>query len=122
MASGILISFFPKQADARTSLWELNKKGFRRAAILHRSPGGEIHIFDFFTWTRIIGLIVSILVFTLAAFLLNLAGTTQFLFDRTLPLHTILLSGAITGTCVGLTWLRRSKFGIETKILDNYVQ
>jgi cyclic beta-1,2-glucan synthetase len=121
LTSGTLIGFFTKQADARSSLWALNKNGYRRAAILHRSPGGEIHIFDCFTLTRAIGLLASILFASLIAYLLNLTGFIQLLFARQLPLHTIILTGAIIGTFTGLVWIRRSKFGIETKILDNYI-
>ncbi len=120
MPPGILIGFFPKRTDARRCLWELNKKGFRRTAVLHRLPGGGVDIFDCFSWTRICTLFFFILFLILALFLAERSGALHAIFGRALPLHTIILSGIAGGAAIGLGWVRRSRFGVERRVLDRY--
>jgi len=119
--TGILISFFQNRSDARKCLWALNKKGFRRAAVLHRSSGGNIDILDCFKWTRIIGLLALTLGSGLVALFTDIGKLDLRLFGEDLPLHTLIVSGSIIGITLGLAWLKRSRFGIATRIIDQYV-
>ena len=48
MGVGILIGYFAKQDEARTALRLLAKKGFRRAALVHKAADGEVRTSNLF--------------------------------------------------------------------------
>lgn len=101
-------------------MWELGKHGFRRTAVLHRLPNGEIETTDFFTWTLLFGNILSSLIFALLAILIGLSGAFQLLTDGTPPLFILAIAGAVVGVVSGLALINRTRFGIERRILDRY--
>ncbi len=50
--AGILTAYFVKRDEARRALRKLGRRGFRRAALIHRGADARVHILDPFLWRR----------------------------------------------------------------------
>ena len=82
---GILVGYFSNRKDAGRALRVLGRKRFSRAALVHKTADGDVHIRDPFLWRR--GLAV-----TLAAILFGiLAGSAYLILDWSVPI----LGGAL---------------------------
>ena len=46
MEAGTLIGYFAERDEARRALRELQRKGFRRAALVPKTADGDVHIRD----------------------------------------------------------------------------
>ena len=46
MEAGTLIGYFAERDEARRALRELQRRGFRRAALVHKTADGDVHIRD----------------------------------------------------------------------------
>ncbi|MBI5586691.1 MAG: glycosyl transferase [Deltaproteobacteria bacterium] len=116
----MLLSFFTERREARRAIRKLRRQGFRRAALVHKTAAGEIQIQDPCRWRRALG---AALTAVLSGFLTGLAF---LLFDqpwpllsRSLPLPVLLLAGGLLGALGGGLWWRRSRIGVERKLLEN---
>ncbi len=123
MGIGILIGYFAKQDEARIALRKLAKKGFRRAALVHKDADGEIRMADPFR-RRAIGA-------TLAASLFGGIGAVAALLrygSQSLPVWNIstslmlILGCATSGALVAPLWLRRSRRAVEPGVLDDHAR
>src|SRR4030042_2806849 len=86
METGTLIGYFAERDEARRALRELQRRGFRRAALVHKTEDGEVHIRDPFLWRRALGATLTAIVFG------GLAGAAS------LVLHwpVLILSGSLS--------------------------
>src|SRR5208337_518918 len=121
MKSGILTAYFVRRDEAREALRALGRKGFHRAALIHKTAEGHVHTLDPFLWRRAIA----------AAFLAvvcgGLAGAASVFFRRSLqgmsmPVSiaaSIIAAGSI-GALFGWVWMRRSKLGVARKLLEDH--
>src|SRR4030042_1566446 len=63
MEAGTLIGYFAERDEARRALRELQRRGFPRAAWVHKTADGEIHIRDPFLWRRALGVTLTAIIF-----------------------------------------------------------
>ncbi len=121
MKSGILTAYFVRRDEARTALRTLGRKGFRRAAMIHKTADGRARTLDYFPRRRA-------LVAVLAAFLFGgLAGTAFLVFRFSWPglsvtssIEASIPAAALLGALLALLWMRRSKFGVGRGLLADY--
>jgi cyclic beta-1,2-glucan synthetase len=123
MKAGILISYFAERDEARRMLRELQKKGFRRAALVHKTVDGAIHLEDPFLWRRALGV-------TLTAMLCGgLAGIASLILHGLVPILSgslatliAILASGLLGAFLGGVWLRRSRYGVERWLLEDHAR
>jgi hypothetical protein len=121
MKSGILTAYFVRRDEARKALRALGKKGFRRAALIHKTADGRVRTLDPFVWRR------ACVVAFLAALFGALAGAALLLFQWSWPglsaalsIPASLLAAASLGGFFGWAWMRRSKLGVARKLLEDH--
>ena len=114
------MAYFAERHEARRAIRKLRGQGFRRAALVHKTAAGEVQTQDPFHRRRVFGTILSAILFG------GLAGLAFLALDRSWPLLnpslslpvSMLAAGLLGALCGGL-WLRRSKIGVERKLLEN---
>jgi hypothetical protein len=83
---GTLVGYFSNRKDAGRALRVLGRRRFLRAALVHKTADGDVHIRDPFLWRR--GLAA-----TLVAILFGvLAGSASLVLDWSVPI----LGGALS--------------------------
>ncbi|WP_243688809.1 glucoamylase family protein [Geotalea toluenoxydans] len=124
MDAGVIICYFAKQDESRNALRQLGRQGFRRTALIHKGKDGDIRLTDPFVWRRAVGAILVSLLFGVTG------GVGSFLLhwlqlipagNISTPL-TIILTSASIGAVAGLVWLRRSRYGIDHKIISDHAR
>jgi site-specific recombinase len=79
VGAGILVGYFSNRKDAGRALRVLERSRFLRAALVHKTADGDVHIRNPFLWRR--GLAA-----TLAAILFGvLAGSASLVLDWSVP-------------------------------------
>ncbi len=112
--SGILLSYFAKREEAGDALRKLKSKGFYRSAVLFRSSGGEVRSHDPFLRHRITtALVAAVLLGLLSAGASGIKGW---------PTPETGLIGAFSGLLLGWILYRRSRYGVESKVLKDYAR
>ncbi|MGB7538438.1 MAG: glucoamylase family protein [Anaerolineales bacterium] len=117
----ILAAYYAKKVDARKALWEMEKKGYIRTAVLHRPATGKVQVHDPFPAFRIL------LIILFAALFAVLAGLAFFLMRgqgfrpvEQYPVWAPFLAGGLAGLAFGLAAVRRSRNGIDRKVLAEH--
>ena len=120
MEAGTLIGYFAERDEARRALRELQRRGFRRAAWVHKTADGDVHIGDPFLWRRALGVTLTAILFG------GLAGVASLVLHWPVPilsgsLFTLvsIFAGGLIGTLFGGVWIRRSKYGVERRLLED---
>ena len=124
MDVGTLISYFANKQEARKALHKLARIGFRRAALVHKNMDGGVRTTDPFLWRRALVVTLSACLFGLGAGLATLFLQWTELFPG-LNLSTPLassLAGASIGALAGLLRLRRSRYGVESGIMQDHAR
>ena len=123
MEAGTLIGYFAERDEARRALRELRRRGFRRAAWVHKTADGEVHIRDPFLWRRAFGVTLTAIVFG------GLAGVASLVLHGPVPILSGSLSalvpifaGGLIGALLGGVWIRRSKYGVERRLLEDHAR
>jgi cyclic beta-1,2-glucan synthetase len=119
--AGILAAYFVRRDEARGALRELGRKSFRRAALIHKTADGRVHILDPFLWRR------ALAVTLLAVLFGGLAGAALLAFRWSWPGLSAILSIAASilaasslGALLGWVWMRRSRHGVERRLLADH--
>jgi cyclic beta-1,2-glucan synthetase len=118
-----LIGYFASQDEARKSLREIAKQGYKAAALLYKdSDRGAIHTVDPFSRRRAFGTSIAAILFggggLVVTFCLN--------WLQVLPARYIATSVAIVpvfvaiGVLAFLAWFRRESYGVNVGILRNH--
>jgi len=117
----ILAAYYPKNEDARKALWEMQKKGYIRTAVLHRSATGNVRVQDPFPSFRILWAVIFAALFSI------LAGLGHYLLRGSAilpaggyPAWLPILAGALFGLAFGWAAVRRTQFGIDRKVLAEH--
>src|SRR4030042_1629958 len=123
MEAGTLIVYFAERDEARRALRELQRRGFRRAAWVHKTADGDVRIRDPFLWRRALGATLTALLFG------GLGGVASLVLHWPAPILSGSLStlvsifaGGVIGTLFGGVWIRRSKYGVERRLLENHAR
>lgn len=120
---GTLTGSFVSRDAARKALRALGRRGYRRAALIHKTIDGRVRAWDPFPLRRFLGS-------TLGAILLGgLAGFASLVFHRTgpipsgAPLHLIpIMAGGSLGALFGAVWVRRSGYGVDRRFLESHAR
>ena len=110
----MLTASFAGQEEAAKAFRRLNKRGFRRIALLHKTPGGEIRARERFVLRSLVHALLG------AAFF----GAASFAASLLLEYSPLLI--CLVGGCAGflLGWMlnRRSRQGVEKKLLREHAR
>ncbi|MBU1546831.1 MAG: glycosyl transferase [Proteobacteria bacterium] len=121
MGVGILIGYFAKHDVARKAFRELARQDFRRAVLLRKGANGEVHVTNPFLWRRAYGVSLAVvlccMLVGLASLVLNRLG---LLADWQLFNPALFLAASAIGTLAALLWLRRSRYGVEAKVIRDH--
>jgi cyclic beta-1,2-glucan synthetase len=120
VGESVLVGFFANRKDADRALRALARRRFLRAALVHKTADGDVHIRDPFPWRRGLGA-------TLAAILFGvLAGSASLVLDWSVSIRggalsplILILASASVGALVGGVWTRRSKYGVERRLIED---
>jgi cyclic beta-1,2-glucan synthetase len=123
MEAGILISYFAKRDEARGALRELQRRGFRRAALVSKTADGDVRTWDPFLWRRAFG---ATLAFILCGVLAGVAFIGLYwpepILGGGLSALVPTLVGGFIGTLFAGVWIRRSKYGVERRLLEDHTR
>lgn len=118
-----LIGYFAQRDDARRALRKLQSKGFRRAALVHKTAAGEVQTRDPFRWRLFFGTILTATIFGgLAGLVFPVLPWPEPSPGRSLSLPISILTGGLIGALIAFFWIRRSKFGVERKLLKDHAR
>ncbi len=119
----LLAAYFLNDRNAEKAVWELEKNGLSRAAVLHRLSDGSVRVRDTFARLRLL------LIVLLAGLLSAAAGLLYSLLSRSAanpglsyPLWIPILAGAGLGAVFGGIGFRRSRYGIDRRVLAEHAQ
>ncbi|MDD2309838.1 MAG: glycosyl transferase, partial [Desulfuromonadaceae bacterium] len=124
MGVGTLIGYFANKQEARKALHKLARQGFSRAALVHKDMDGGVHTTDPFLWRRALEVTLSACLFGLGAGLAALLLQWTELFpgwSLSTPV-TVSVAGASIGALAGLLRLRRSRYGVESGIVQDHAR
>ena len=123
MKTGILIAYFIKHDEARKSFRKLLRQGYRRIALGTRHADTEVRIWDSFLRQRLFWSVLAFILFGVLAAAASLV--LQWTGSLSIEFGSSLLSGLIggfIGTLITLTWVRRSRFGVERGLLEDHMR
>ncbi|MGO8733327.1 MAG: GH36-type glycosyl hydrolase domain-containing protein [Terriglobia bacterium] len=123
MEAGILIGYFAKRDEARRALRKLQRTGFRRVALVSKTADGVVRTWDPFFWRRAFGVTLSFILFGVLAggAFVGLHGPKPSLNEALPALISTLLGGLIGALFAGV-WIRRSKYGVERRLLEDHTR
>lgn len=123
MNSGVLTAFFSKREDARRAFRKLDRREFRRLALIYKTEEGVISIHDRFLWHRIFGTVFSAILFILLLggpiLLIHLTDTYVIKAGFLYP-FLIVIAGI--GAFVGWFFANRSRLGINPDLPKQYAR
>ena len=121
MKAGILTAYFVGRDEARRALRDLGKRGFRRAALIHKTTGGQVHTMDPFVWRRALFAALFAAVAGALAAGVSLVLTWRWSAPIGGPSMAVwIATGALLGALLGLLWMRRSRHGVERQLLADH--
>ncbi|MGA2611431.1 MAG: glycosyl transferase, partial [Terriglobia bacterium] len=121
MEAGILIGYFAKRDEARRALRKLQRKGFRRAALVSKTADGDVRTLDPFLWRRAFGATLAFILFGVLAGVAFIGlHWPQPILSEVLPALISILVGGIIGALFAGVWIRRSKYGVERRLLEDH--
>jgi cyclic beta-1,2-glucan synthetase len=123
VGTGTLIAFFARRNEARSALRALQSKGFRRAALVHKTAEGDVHTWDPFLWRRTLGATMAFILFGGVAGVAYrvLHGPAPTLNGSLSTLVSIFAAGLI-GALLGGAWVRRSNYGVERSLIEDHAR
>ncbi len=117
MEAGTLFGYFQRRDEARWALRNLGRKGFRRAALIHKSADGRVHTRNPCLRRRFLGAVIGIVLFGSIAGAVSLVLWPEpFPNPIVSPLISI-PAAAMLGGLIGIFRIRRSKHGVERRLL-----
>ncbi|MEX1139009.1 MAG: glucoamylase family protein [Bacteroidota bacterium] len=123
MEAGILVSYFARQNEAREALRHLAKRDFRRAALVYKTANGDVHTRDPFLWRRALWVTFATLLFGVAAGVASLVlHWPESIQSGILARLTLILGGGFVGAVFGAVWMRRSRHGVEQRLLEDHAR
>ncbi len=116
---GILVSYFSRHEEALAAFARLRRKGYERAAWISKSPEGGVRTRDPFAWLRLAAAVATAVLFLAlaeAAFVLPAAH------PRSPGGKALFLSAALLALFFNFVWLRRSRFGVDRRLLKDHAR
>ena len=123
MEAGILIGYFAKRDEARRALRKLQRMGFRRAALVSKTADGDVRTLDPFLWRRAFGATLAFILFGVLAGVAFIGlHWPEPILSEALPALISTLAGGIIGALFAGVWIRRSKYGVERRLLEDHTR
>ena len=121
--TGILIGYFANRDEACVALKKLRSRRYLRAAWVGKNAAGEVRIGDPFFWNRILWAAMSFVLFgTIGAAAALVFQRTGAPAERWTAALVLALALGATGVLVSLAWFRRTRFGIERKMIEDHAR
>ncbi len=120
MGSAVLIGYFTRQQEGRDALRRLIRQGYRRTALVYKDQEGDIQVTDPFFRRLVftVGVVATLSAGGAALVLLAWIGwSSPPVWNLAVSLVLVLGSGAI-GAAATLAWLRRSRHGVESGVIE----
>ena len=123
MRAGILIAYFAKQDAARKALKELQQRGFRRVALVSKTADRHIQSRDPFLRHQVFGVTTA---FILCGVITE-AAAMILQWPVPIPVGSLAvllpgLGGGFAGILLSVVWIRRSRFGVEHRLLEDHTR
>jgi len=119
--AGILVSYFAKHSEGQRAIRLLGRQGFRRTALVHRTTNGDVQVHDPFLLRRSLWVMFATVLFG------GVAGVASLVLDWPAPMLSgipfpliSILVGGFCGAVLTVAWTRRSKNGVDRKLIDDY--
>jgi cyclic beta-1,2-glucan synthetase len=121
--AGILIAYFAKQDAARKALKELQQRGFRRVALVSKTADRHIQSRDPFLRHQVFGVTTA---FILCGVITE-AAAMILQWPVPIPVGSLAvllpgLGGGFAGILLSVVWIRRSRFGVEHRLLEDHTR
>ena len=123
METSILVGYFVKWDEARGVFRELQRKGFRRAALVSKTAGGNVHTRDPFLWRRAFGAAIAFILFGALAQVASISlQWPEPILSGVLSALIPILAGGFIGILFSGVWMRRSRYGVERRLLEDHAR
>jgi hypothetical protein len=123
METGILIGYFTKRDEARRAFRKLQRRGFRRAALISKTADGDVHIWDPFLRRRALGATIAFILFgVLAGAAATILQWPEPTLSGVLSALIPILVGGFSGALFSGVWIRRSRFGVERRLIEDHAR
>ena len=122
MRRGLLVGYFPNMNDARQTIWMLEKHGFFKAALLHKDADGSLRTLDPFLRWQFLGLFFSSVIFSGLSWALLFLLPADWLKSPPYLGSLFIAAAALTGLAFGWFLVNRSRYGIDTGLLEEYTR
>jgi cyclic beta-1,2-glucan synthetase len=123
MEAGILIGYFAKRDEASRVLRKLQRKGFRRAALVSKTADGDVRTRDPFLWRRAFGATLTFVLFGVLAGVAFIGlHWPEPILSEALPALISTLVGGFIGALFAGAWIRRSKYGVERRLFEDHTR
>ena len=121
--AGTLTGYFVRRDAAQRALRELSRRGFRRAALVHKTINGRIHTRDPFLLRCALGVtLAAILIGGLTGFASMVFHWPGLILSGTLSNLIPIMAGGLLGALFGRVWIQRSKYGIDRRLLESHAR
>ena len=121
MKTGILVGYFAKRDETRDAIRKLRRKGYHRIAWVSKNADDGIRTGDLFFWRQIFWAAVAFILFgTIAA-----GVSLSFQWPAAGRWPAVLVSSVangVLGALLGAAWFRRSRFGVERRLLADHAR
>ena len=123
MQTGIIIGYFAKREEARRVLKKLQRRGFRRAALVSKTTDGKVQTWDPFLWRRVLGAAIAFIIFgVLVGFASKSLQWPEPILSGIPSALIPSLTGGFLGIIISAAWVRRSRFGLERGLLEDHAR
>lgn len=123
MKTGILIGYYINEQDARDALRKLRHAGYRCAAAVSKRAEGGTHIVDPFGRHRIWVVAAAFILPGLIAAVIAMKVPWQISpYGQPLSVLIPAVACGIIGVLLSAVWMRRSRFGIERRLLTGHAR
>jgi cyclic beta-1,2-glucan synthetase len=121
MKSGILTAHFVQRGEAKAAFRQLQRKGFRRAALIHKNADGKVHVHDPFPLRRVLAAIFSTALFgSLAACAFLLSHWSWPGLSDALSIEASTAAAALFGAIFGWASMPRANLGVDRRLLADH--
>jgi len=121
--TSILVGYFVKKDEARGAYRELQRKGFRRAAVVSKTADAFVHTRDPFPRRRAFGALIAFVLFGILAYIASISlRWPEPILSGILSALIPILAGGFIGILFSGMWVRRSRFGVDRSLLEDHAR
>lgn len=121
MKPAVLIAYFSKKDEIPKTFKKWGWCGFHRAVWIRKDEEGVVNIWDPFFARKICGMFVAFLIFGIISVTVSsVFGIPQLIPAGFNKFFIQFLAGGILGALVGASWIRRTRFGMEHRLLADH--